>query len=71
MEEKKLLKDKDRYALKISDPDFENYIKELASEDMRSVGAEIAWIIRKEYLTRHPKDIFQLNGGVYPCAEEK
>lgn len=61
----------DRYALKISDPDFERFAKELASEDMRGVGAEVAWLIRKEYYNRHPKDIFQLNGGVYPCAQEK
>ena len=60
----------ERYTVKIGDPDFEKYVRELASEDMRSVGAEVAYLIRKEYLTRHPKDIFQLNGGVYPCAEK-
>lgn len=60
----------ERYDLKINDPDFEKHIKALASEDMRSVGAEVAWLIRKEYLARHPLDIFQLNGGVYPCAEK-
>jgi len=59
-----------RYALKINDPDFEKFVKELAAEDMRSIGAEVAWLIRKEYFTRHPKDIFQLNGGVYPCEKE-
>lgn len=61
----------ERYTVKIGDPDFEKYVRELASEDMRSVGAEVAYLIRKEYLTRHPKDIFQLNGGVYPCAKEQ
>lgn len=67
---KKTLQTVDRYDLKISDPDFETYIKELAEEDMRGIGAEVAWLVKKEYLARHPKDIFHLSGGSYPCAKE-
>lgn len=50
----------DRYALKISDPYFEQAIKELAMEDMRSVGAEVAWIVRKEYIARHPEATLEI-----------
>ena len=49
------------YMIQIYDTDIEPMIKALASEDMRSIGNETAWLIRKEYLSRHPKTLAELN----------
>lgn len=52
---------KPNYMIQIWAPDIEPMVKELASEDMRSIGNEVAWLIRKEYYTRHPKTLAELN----------
>ena len=49
------------YLIQIYDPGIEPLIKSLASEDMRSIGNEVAWLIRKEYYARHPKTLAELN----------
>jgi len=58
------------YMIQIYDPDIEPMIKALASEDMRSIGNETAWLIRKEYNARHPKTIDQLNTHAASMAEK-
>ena len=42
-----------RYLIQTFDPDIEPMVKALASEDMRSIGNEVAWLIRKEYFARY------------------
>ena len=49
------------YMIQIYSSDIEPMVKELASEDMRSIGNEVAWLIRKEYYSRHPKTLAELN----------
>jgi hypothetical protein len=49
------------YLIALKDTDIEPMIKALASEDMRSIGNETAWLIRKEYFARHPKTLAELN----------
>ena len=41
------------YLIQIYDPDIEPMVKQLASEDMRSIGNEVAWLVRKEYTARY------------------
>ena len=53
--------DENYYLIAVKAPDIEPMVKELASEDMRSIGNEVAWMIRKEYFARHPKTLEQLN----------
>ncbi len=45
------------YLIQIYDPGIEPMVKALASEDMRSIGNEVAWLIRREYYARHPKTL--------------
>jgi len=49
------------YMVQITGLDIEPLIKALAAEDMRSIGNELAWLVRKEYNARHPKTIEELN----------
>jgi len=58
------------YLIQIYDPDIEPMVKELASEDMRSIGNEVAWLIRKEYFARHPKTLAELNSHASSIAEK-
>ena len=57
------------YMIQIKDTDVEDMIKALASEDMRSIGNETAWLIRKEYLARHPKTLEELNSHATSIAD--
>jgi len=59
-----------RYLIQTFDPDIEPMVKELASEDMRSIGNEVAWLIRKEYNARHPKTLEQLNSHAASIAKK-
>jgi len=58
------------YLIAIKAPDIEPMVKELASEDMRSIGNEVAWLIRKEYFARHPKTLEQLNSHAASIAKK-
>ena len=49
------------YMVQITGLDIEPLIKTLAAEDMRSIGNEVAWLVRKEYNARHPKTLEELN----------
>ncbi len=49
------------YMVQITGLDIEPLIKALAEEDMRSIGNEVAWLVRKEYNARHPKTLEELN----------
>ena len=49
------------YMVQITGLDIEPLIKALAAEDMRSIGNELAWLVRKEYTARHPKTLEELN----------
>jgi hypothetical protein len=49
------------YMVQITGLDIEPLIKTLAEEDMRSIGNELAWLVRKEYNARHPKTLEELN----------
>jgi hypothetical protein len=49
------------YMVQITGLDIEPLIKALAEEDMRSIGNELAWLVRKEYRARHPKTLEELN----------
>jgi len=49
------------YMVQITGLDIEPLIKTLAEEDMRSIGNELAWLVRKEYYARHPKTLEELN----------
>ena len=43
------------YMIQIYSSDIEPMVKELASEDMRSIGNEVAWLIRQEFDRRNPE----------------
>ena len=58
------------YLIQIYDPGIEPMVKALASEDMRSIGNEVAWLIRKEYFARHPKTLEQLNSHATSIAKK-
>ena len=58
-----------RYLIQTFDPDIEPMVKQLASEDMRSIGNEVAWLIRKEYFARHPKTLAELNSHASSIAK--
>ena len=49
------------YMVQITGLDIEPLIKTLAEEDMRSIGNELAWLVRKEYRARHLKTLEELN----------
>ena len=49
------------YMVQITGLDIEPLIKALAEEDMRSIGNEVAWLVRKEYNARHTKTLEELN----------
>lgn len=44
---------KNYYMIGIKAPDIEPMVKALASEDMRTIGNQVAWLIRQEYGRRH------------------
>lgn len=58
------------YLIQIYSQDIEPMVKELASEDMRSIGNEVAWLIRKEYFARHPKTLAELNSHAASIAKK-
>ena len=58
------------YMIQIYSSDIEPMVKELASEDMRSIGNEVAWLIRKEYYSRHPKTLAELNSHAASIAKK-
>ena len=62
--------DENYYLIAVKAPDIEPMVKELASEDMRSIGNEVAWLIRKEYNARHPKTLEQLNSYAASIAKK-
>ena len=62
--------DENYYLIAVKAPDIEPMVKELASEDMRSIGNEVAWLIRKEYFARHPKTLKQLNTHANSIADK-
>jgi len=57
------------YMIQIKDTDVEDMIKALASEDMRTIGNETAWLIRKEFFARHPKTLEELNSHATSIAD--
>ena len=59
-----------RYMVQIKDQDIEPLIKSLAAEDMRSIGNQVAWLIRKEYYARHPKTLAELNSHAASIADK-
>ena len=59
-----------RYLIQTFDPDIEPMVKQLASEDMRSIGNEVAWLISKEYFARHPKTLAELNSHAASIAKK-
>ena len=61
---------KPNYTIQIKDPDIEPMIKELAAADMRTIGNQVAWLIRKEYSLRHPKTLKQLNTHANSIADK-
>ena len=58
------------YMVQIKDQDIEPLIKSLAAEDMRSIGNQVAWLIRKEYYARHPKTLAELNSHAASIADK-
>lgn len=58
------------YLIAIKAPDIEPLIKSLAAEDMRSIGNQVAWLIRKEYYARHPKTLAELNSHAASIADK-
>lgn len=58
------------YMIQIKDLDIEPMVKALASEDMRSIGNQVAWLIRKEYFARHPKTLAELNSHATSIAKK-
>lgn len=62
--------DENYYLIAVKAPDIEPMVKELASEDLRSIGNEVAWLIRKEYNARHPKTLEQLNSRAASTAKK-
>jgi len=61
--------DENYYLIAVKAPDIEPMIKALASEDMRSIGNEVAWLIRKEFFARHPKTLEELNSHATSIAD--
>lgn len=49
------------YMVQITGLDIEPLIKALAEEDMRSIGNELAWLVRKEYYARRLRTLEELN----------
>jgi hypothetical protein len=47
------------YSIKVPDTSIEPLIKRLADDDMRTIGNEAAYLIRKEYAKRFPGSITQ------------
>ena len=58
------------YMVQITGLDIEPLIKTLAEEDMRSIGNELAWLVRKEYYARHPKTLAELNSHAASIADK-
>lgn len=58
------------YLIAIKAPDIEPMVKGLASEDMRSIGNEVAWLIRKEYNARNPHFLAEVNSHASSTADE-
>jgi len=58
------------YMIQVVAPDIEPLIKSLAAEDMRSIGNQVAWLIRKEYYARHPKTLAELNSHAASIADK-
>lgn len=42
------------FQIRTSDVEAGIMLRFLADEDLRSIGNEVAWLIRQEYLRRHP-----------------
>lgn len=61
---------KNYYLIAIQAGDIEPLIKTLAAEDMRSIGNEVAWLVRKEYFARHPKSLAELNSHASSIAQK-
>ena len=59
------------YMVQITGLDIEPLIKSLAAEDMRSIGNEVAWLIRKEYYARHPKSLAELDSHASSIFEKE
>ena len=49
------------YMIQIYSSDLEPTVKVMASEDLRSIGNEMAWLIGKEFYIGHPKTLAELN----------
>jgi len=58
------------FMIQVVTPDIEPLIKSLAAEDMRSIGNQVAWLIRKEYYARHPKTLAELNSHAASIADK-
>lgn len=57
------------YMIQIKDTDIEPMIKALAAEDMRTIGNEVAYLIRKEYYSRNPMSLEQINSHASSIAD--
>lgn len=57
------------YMIQIKDTDIEPMIKALAAEDMRTIGNEVAYLIRKEYYSRNPMSLEQINTHASSIAD--
>jgi len=57
------------YMIQVQGLDIEPLIKALAEEDMRTIGNEVAWLVRKEYYARHPKTLDELNTHARKAGE--
>ena len=57
------------YMIQIKDTDIEPMIKALAAEDMRTIGNEVAYLIRKEYYSRNQMSLEQINSHASSIAD--
>lgn len=58
------------YMIQIKDTDIEPMIKALAAEDMRTIGNEVAYLVRKEYYSRNPMSLEQINSHASSIADK-
>ncbi|NMC84322.1 MAG: hypothetical protein GYA58_03450 [Anaerolineaceae bacterium] len=43
--------------VRISDPEALEMLREMARSDLRSMGNFTSWLIRREYIQRHPEAV--------------
>ena len=52
------------FQIRTSDTEAGEMLRKLAEDDMRSIGNEVAWIIRKEYARRHNQPIATIDQAI-------